>query len=259
MIPAPYETTQKAILVEEVATLCRLLNRPVSSKDLTKRWKELPGNRPLFIQRTGQNLIKAARAVNGDNPVLHKIGVIGNLAFYADEDSPYWRERFFLHEIAVRAKMHVTWGIPHQAAFLLGTEHDDIARNALWGFLVEWSVAKHEAVVPDGLRELVQVAEQYIASRFIPKCPTLVSRAEAAALILSEIERRNPFFEGALNINRHLARLCWPQSTLFKEQGFWPDQVRHYCAALWPSEDDDPLIEKAVWLCGIYGEPGLIP
>ena len=255
----PYSESQKALLVEEVGHLSLELNRPVSSKDLLARWEAHPESRPALLQSPGQLLLKAARPLKGDNPVLSQVGIIGNLAFYAEDDSPHWRERFRLHELRSRALRHVKWNIPTQALFLLGTEHENLARNALAGFVAEWETDKDSETIPETFAPIWEIGISNAVCSFVPRCPILAPREAAATIVLNEVERRQPFFEGGLNINRHLVRLAWPLSTLFQLRGFWPDQVRHYCAFLWPEEDEDPLTEKALWLCGVYGEPCTSP
>lgn len=250
----PYSESQKALLVEEVGQLSLELNRPVSSKDLLARWEAHPESRPALLQSPGQLLLKAARPLKGDNPVLSQVGIIGNLAFYADDDSPHWRERFRLHELRCRALRHVQWNIPTQALFLLSTNHENLALNALAGFLAEWGKDKDSEALPDDFATLWEVAVANVTHPFCGRCPVLVPRKAAARMILDEVERRHPFFEGGLNINRHLARMVWPQSPLFSEEGYWLAQIEHYCTSMWPDDTDDPMIAKAVWLCKVYGD-----
>lgn len=250
----PYSESQKALLVEEVGLLSQELNRPVSSKDLLARWALLPERRPALLQLPGQILLKAARPLSGSNPVLYQVGLIGNLAFYADDDSPHWRERFRLHALHCRALRHVKWNIPMQAQFLLGTEHEPLARNALAGFVAEWEKDKDSEALPNAFATLWETAISNITHSFRRKCPTLAPRREAALMILEEVKRRNPFSEGGFNINRHLARMAWPQSPLFSEEGYWPAQIEHYCASMWPEDADDPLVSKALWNCKVYGD-----
>ena len=250
-----YAESQKSRLVDEVGLLSLELGRPVSSRDLLTRWKELPERRPLLTQCIGQLLIKASRPVKGDNPTLVQLGLIGNLAFYATTESPYWRTAFRHHEIAVRARIHVRWGIPEQAVYLLGTEHNALARNALSGFIAEWEpVAADKSIgLPARIHDLLEIAKRETPCSFTGRCPNLIGRTEAADVLLAEMRARDQLFCETANINRHLSRLAWPMCPLFAEVGFWEFQVRQYCSATWPDANDDTIESKAASLCAIYG------
>ena len=250
-----YAESQKSRLVDEVGLLSLELGRPVSSRDLLTRWKELPERRPLLTQCIGQLLIKASRPVKGDNPTLVQLGLIGNLAFYATTESPYWRTAFRHHEIAVRARIHVRWGIPEQAVYLLGTEHDAIARNALSGFIAEWEpvAAEKSIVLPNRIHDLLEIAHKESPGAFCGNCPNLIGRDEAADVLRAEMRARAPLFCESANINRHLSRLAWPMTTLFTGTGFWEFQVRQYCTATWPDAYDDAITAKSASVCAIYG------
>ena len=249
-----YTISQKALLIAEVELLSRELLRPVSSKDLLQRWKEKPERRPLLAQRVGQLLLKACRPNRRENPILFQVGVIGNLAFYAADQDPEWIKAFQRHEIVLRAQTHARWAVPEHAVFLLGTEHDALAKNALAGFVAEWApVAEDRSVVlPKRIYGLLETARKESPGNFEGKCPELVSRAEAEAILLEEIAARNPFFEGSTSPHRYLSLLRWPMSSLFSQAGYWEEQVRLYCAARWPVEED-PMEAKARWLCDAYG------
>jgi hypothetical protein len=249
-----YSESQKAVLIEEVSLLCRVLGRPVCSKDLLDRWREKPDRRPLLAQAPGQLLIKATRPCKFGHPVLFRVGVIGNLVFYAADQSPRWAEALRRHEIELRAKVHARWGIPEQAVFLLGTEFEASARNALAGFVAEWGpiAADKSIVLPERLHELLETARSENPGEFRGQCPELIGRGEAMGVILDELAVRSPFPSIDINWNRYLAALRWPMSSLFTQAGFWEEQVRLYCAARWPIEED-PMESKARWLCGVYG------
>lgn len=252
-----YAISQKAILVEEVEILSRELLRPVSSKDLLHRWKENPDRRPMLTQRVGQLLLKACRPNRRENPILFQVGVIDNLAFYAADQNPEWRKALRRHEIEERAQTHVRWAIPEHAVFLLDTEHDALAKNALAGFVAEWaSVAENRSIVlPKRMHDLLNTARREATGRFDGTCPELLSREEARSILLEEMAARNPFYEGSTSTHRYLSLLRWPMSSMFGQTGYWELQIRQFCAARWPAEED-PMVAKARWLCGIYGYPG---
>ena len=249
-----YTISQKALLIEEVEILSRELLRPVSSKDLQQRWKEKPERRPLLAQRMGQLLLKACRPNRKENPILFQVGVIGNLAFYAVDQHPAWRRALQRYALVQRAEIHARWAIPEHAVFLLGTEHDSLAKNALTGFVAEWApVAEDKSVVlPKRIHELLETALKESLGRFTGKCPELVSREKAQSILVEEMGARNPFFEGTTSPHRYLSLLRWPMSSLFKETGYWEAQVRQFCAARWPTEEDT-MMARARWLCWVYG------
>ena len=251
-----YEISQKAVLINEVALLSNELSRPVSSKDLIARWGKYPDRRPILSQAIGQLLIKAARPNKGGYPVLYQVGIIGNLAFYAADQSSRWHPAFRQHEIALKARQHARWGIPEQAIFLLGIEDDSLAKNALSGFIAEWApiAADKTLSLPNRIHDLLEAARTENPGNFQGRCPTLISRKDAIALIAAEMEARNPFCSGSANYNRHLANLAWPMTSLFTQNGYWDVQVRDYCASKWPT-DEDFLSSRARWLCGAYGSP----
>ena len=250
-----YEDSQKARLVAEVDALCRQLGRPVSAKDLAARWKAMPECRPILLQGVGQLLLKASRPVKGDNPVLRQVGTIGNLGFYAADDDTAWVEAFRRNEIAVRAARHVKWAIPEHALYLLGTEHDGLSRNALAGFVAEWAGAAADTTIalPTRIHELLDVAKKHAAGEFVGPCPELIGRREASNILVADfasaIGQDNP-----CNLNRHLARLSWPMTTLFSQVGFWEFQVRQYCASKWPDETTDAIFANAAYLLAVYGQ-----
>jgi len=252
-----YEDSQKARLVAEVDALCRQLGRPVSAKDLAARWRSLPDRRPILLQGVGQLLLKASRPVKGDSPILRQVGMIGNLGFYAADEDPAWAESFRRHEIAVRAARHVKWAIPEHALYLLGTEHDALAKNALAGFVAEWSapVADTTIALPPRLHDLLDVAKQHAPGEFCGHCPELVSRGEASDILASQIAR-TAGLDDTGNLNRHLARLSWPMCSLFSGVGFWEFQVRQYCHARWPDDTTDPIQSMAAFRAAAYGNIG---
>jgi len=251
--------SQKTRLVQEVDRLCRLLKRPVSSRDLARVWAAEPDRRPLLLQRPGQILLKAARPCEGA-PGLRKVGIIGNLAFYATDDDPVWDRAFYLHSIHLRMKMHVKWGVPQQAMYLLGTEHESIAQNALSGFMAEWSPVMRDSdaqqiAVKTAFVRLLDVARKQNPSPFMGTCPPLADSVSAEKLIHAACSAYREDEFTRLNVNRHLARLSWPKVKLFQENGFWLNQVIAHCRAQWPFEDHDPIEQRAISICMFYGAP----
>jgi hypothetical protein len=249
--------SQKVRLVEEVARLCNALGRPVSSRDLAKVWASDPERRPLLLQRPGQLLIKATRPCES-SPSIRRVGLIGNLAFYAANSDPKWDRAFHLHSIHLRMKQHVKWGVPQQALYLLGTEHECVARNALSGFMAEWDACMDDAdvlaiAVKTGFVKMLELARNQNPTPFAGKCPPLSIPVAAEKIIRAACAAYREDESIRLNVNRHLARLSWPKVSFFTRGGFWLRQVRAYCHAQWPLGDGDPIEQRALSICMFYG------
>ena len=90
---------ESAEIRADVYRLCKRLGRPVSSKDLLRHYRSRPDSRPLVMQRLGQDAVKLSRRPGRTDMPLARIGVIGNLAFYAPQNSKIWRSAFRAHEI----------------------------------------------------------------------------------------------------------------------------------------------------------------
>jgi|GEM_PF-2315308 len=251
-----YSSTQKALLVEEVAALCKILGRPICSNDLLARWRENPERRPLLTQGVGQLLLKATRPCKQVRPILFQVGLLGKFGFYAPNQHPEWKHAFRQHAVEHWSAIHLKWEIPNQAVSLLGTEHESVGRNALAGFLEEYErVADDSSVLlPEQIHELLATARRQSPGKFNGRCPNLISRKDAQVILTQEMEIRDPFFSGSPSTHRYLAELHWPLTPLFSKSGFWDEQIRLFCAARWPL-DEDPLVAKARWLCGAYGLP----
>jgi len=252
--------SQKFRLLEEVGQLCESLGRPVSSKDLAAFWQREPDRRPLLLQRVGQLLIKASRVWKSPVPRLHRIGVLGNLGFYALDDSRKWHDALRLHKTRLALRRQCRMMMPFHAVYLIDTEHDGLARNAMRGFLLEFAEAAEDDAFRDWLErtrwpDMVRLAQTYAAGSFTGVPPTdFISRGKAAAMLRREYGRRYPFGVAPhLSVGRHLVRLAWPQSGLFKQGGYSRAQVEAYCSARWPLEEDDPNLSRAVFLCMAYG------
>ena len=251
--------SQKSRLVSEVERLCAELKRPVSSRDLAKCWTKEPDRRPLLLQRPGQILIKAARSCE-NSTVIRKVGVIGNLAFYAPNSDPFWDEAFRLHGIRLRMKQHCKWGVPQQAIYLFGTEHDRYAENALAGFVAEWEPLVADSCVlkisiETGFVKMLDLAQKQTPMAFTGVCPKLHGSMRAEKLVRAACAAYRGDDAKHLNVNRHLARLSWPKTSVFQNSGFWLEQVSAYCRAQWPAGDHDPTEQRALFICMFYGLP----
>jgi len=249
--------SEKVRLVAEVERLCAELKRPVSSRDLAKSWAKVPDRRPLLLQRPGQLLIKAARPFEG-SAYLCKIGVVGNLAFYAIDSSPQWSEALRLHSIRLRMKQHCKWGVPQQAAYLFGTKYEAYATNALAGYRAEWDsldASAQRIAIETGFVKMLDIARTQGPAKFSGKCPPLSVAKKAETILRGHCKSQRETDAAHLSANRHLARLSWPKIPLFSKRGFWMDQVTAYSRSRWPGDCDDPIEQRALFICMFYGIP----
>jgi hypothetical protein len=259
------ESTQFTRLLADVVMLCGKLRRPVSSKDLLRYYRRFPESRPLLLQRLGQVLIKLARVRSGSSSArIQKIGIIGNLAFYAPDNSEAMRSSFGLYSTQVALAEQCRFRLPDYAVRLIGTRFEGMARNALAGFVEEWSPAVAQckgcsSVTLDEMPGLLATANNYATSKFIEVLPeNLITRAEAACILREEYQRRSLGTETfSMNVGRHLVHLSWPQSRLFPPLPnlFWADQVKAYCASRWPVTPVEHELGRGLSLVMIYG-PG---
>ena len=212
-MPKP-QTCETHKLISTVAHLCRHLDRPVCSKDLKTYFSEHPDEIPQLKQRLGQLLIKAARPHRRGDNCLKKIGLIGNQAYYA-VGVGNWAMSFATHKLHIRMQEVALWRLPETLTCLLGTKFETAARNALAGFVKEWSPADFPP-----LAEQVEEARALASPKFQLHPPTdLIGRKEARALLLKLLAKHDGKLRARhFNSDRPLAFLCWPQSSVFKEQ-----------------------------------------
>jgi hypothetical protein len=215
-MPEPHASEAKK-LIAVIDLLCHQLERPASSNDLKSYFRSHPLAIPQLQQRPGQLLIKAARPYRrGTNP-LQKIGLIGNQAYYAVGPGS-WHKALEKHGRLQRMQAAAAWRLPEKAAPLLGTKHEQAARNALAGFALEWRKVAHEH---QPLADQILEATAMAASVFQLHAPDdLISRKEAQALLLKLVAK----YDGRLrakhfNLYRPLAFLRWPHSGLFTPSG----------------------------------------
>lgn len=250
-------------IVDDVGYLCNQLQRPVCSKDLAAYYKSNPGERPNMMQAFGQLLLKATYMRKRASPTLQKIGQAGNCSYYALEASPKWHEALRVHALKIRVSAQITLATPTVAQVLFESNYSVFARNAMAGYVREYLPILSDTALAgwrklSSLNKLVRLAEQYASNgwRLLP--PTdLIARENAAALIRREYAKRNPHAEASgHNVNRHLALLHWPQSHLFRanEQLVYSEaQLLAYCAARWPADMEERLVNAALWRCLAYG------
>ncbi|MGC1481388.1 MAG: hypothetical protein WA771_12845 [Chthoniobacterales bacterium] len=257
---------ESAEIRADVYRLCKRLGRPVSSKDLLRHYRSRPDSRPLVMQRLGQVLFKLSRRPGRTDMPLARIGVIGNLAFYAPQNSKIWRSAFRAHEIFYGISEQCLFRMPEHASRLLGTRFDSLAQNALAGFVQEWQEPFERHLPPDptienDFRSLLGMAAKNAVIAFIPVRPrSMVCRAEADAILREEYGIRMPMTSAdAMSTGRHLVHLAWPQSSLFLRADceYWEDQVRTYCASRWPVNNAERNFGKALSLAMRYGAGGM--
>ena len=253
-------------LISQVRMLCDILKRPISSKDLLIWYRKHPEQQPLLMQRIGQQLIKAAHRKGACADTICRIGLHGNLAYYAPETEQQWTEAFLLFIVQERAKSVLRLALPQQASVLIGTEYEKLARNALRGFFQEWSpmlalLAESKWKHCSDFTRLLSIADRLGSKEFVPVSGELCNRSEARLFLLAESnKRRHDFRPDVSNTNRHLVRLKWPQSNYFKKHtGFSKLQISHYCAEKWPVTMEEVEFSGAIFRCLGYGIYGLDP
>ena len=246
----------------DVDKLCHELRRPISSRDLLRYYKRNPEARPFLFQALGQLLFKLGRPKTEHSARIFRIGIIGNLAFYAPSEDEAWKAAFSIYSAQVAIAQQCRFRLPDYASRLIGSRFEPMARNALAGFLEEWCpvVGKCGGLhlpILDDMEELISIARQHAAPRFCRIPPgSLVDRGTAAQILRSEYGRRTPLSNcEAMNVDRHLVHLKWPQSRLFGSSGnmFWSDQVGVYCASRWPVAAAEHELARGLSLVMIYG------
>jgi hypothetical protein len=106
------------------------------------------------------------------------------------------------------------WRLPETLQPFLGTKVEAAARNALAGFVKEWS----HATLP-ALADQIEEARELAASSFRLHLPSdLIGRKEARALLLKLVGKHQGKLRSRhFNPNRPLVLLHWPQSQLFQQ------------------------------------------
>ena len=241
-------------LVSVVEKLCFRLERPVSSKDLLAYFRAHPDERPLLMQRLGQNLFKLGKQRDRR---IHRLGIIGNLAFYAPSISEQWSERFDLHRAVILLKEQSFYRMPEHALPLLTTRFQPLIRNALAGFIAEWFPLWRRLdrqMRSTDFQSLLEIAERNALSSFIPSMPACSPRAAAADLLKEEYVRRTPLADpNCINTGRHLVHLR-PSSLLeVPIESFWLERVKIYCGARWPMSEAETNFCRGLSLAMAYG------
>lgn len=252
--------TEKRRLVESVDFLSRSLGRPVCSKDLIVFWGERPEMRPILLQAVGQTLIKATRKAPDGWGRVRKIGIIGNLAYYAMDAGLAWRRALDGHRARLGLQKAIREEMPVLAQNLLDTPFADVARNALAGWHQEWVLGSQKfpqlaKAFTLRLSPLAGIAEEHMASKHLPvPLGNPITRREAEVLLRSEYSRRLEWVDGErLSPNKHLVRLKHPRSALLPTLGFFEAEVRLYCQARWPIGEDDQTEARSLFAVLSYG------
>jgi len=132
----------------------------------------------------------------------------------------------------------------------------------LAGFLEEWCPIFEKCSglhLPtlDDMDGLLSIAQQYAEPPFHRNLPTsLVEREAAATILRAEYGSRTPLSNSeAMNVDRHLVHLSWPQSRLFcsDTKAFWSDQISVYCASRWPVTAEEHKLARGLSLVMVYG------
>ena len=247
--------SEKLKLIGIVEHLVQKLGRPICSNDVRAFCREHPDAAPLYLQRMGQCLIKAARPMPEPIPYLKKVGVIGNRAYYALKSKPDLIESLQFHKDHLRAVMGASWQIPEHARNLLGTEWDFIGNQACAGFQSEF---RRLARLVPVLSAQMERARLITCVKFtLSTNVELISRHEARNLITTKaISALGRERAAAINFSSALCEWKWPQSHLFpplQNQAYSPTQITLLCHCKWPSSDV-PWAESLLQ-CSRYNVP----
>jgi hypothetical protein len=257
-----YPHAQVRLLVRAVRRLTEQLKRPVCTKDLKAHWNQHPGDRPELLQRTGQTLIKAARPVSQDR--LYRIGLIGNLAYYAADNDPFWKRRLAAHEADLAIENTIKDPFPNHMSALRGGPHEALALNAVAGWAVEMErYLKHasETFSAGVIQNVLNFGLPNELPAWAGISPSdLIGKEAAIQLLTGELSRRAPFkLELRQNWYRYLSPWRWPQSILFQRPDGAPvysrRQLTLLAMSLWPEAGEDGELARAELLALRYGLP----
>lgn len=216
--------------------------------------------RPILLQAVGQTLIKATRKAPDGWGRVRKIGIIGNLAYYAMDAGLAWRRALDVHRARLGLQKAIREEMPVLAQNLLDTPFADVARNALAGWHQEWVTGIRQfpqlaKAFTLRLSPLAGIAEENMASKYIPvPLGNPLTRQEAESLLRAEYSQRQEWANGErLSPNKHLVRLKHPRSALLPTLGFFEAEVRLYCQARWPIGEDDQTEAKSLLAVLAYG------
>ncbi|MFZ5807634.1 MAG: hypothetical protein ACOY3I_10575 [Verrucomicrobiota bacterium] len=214
---------------------------------------------PLLRQRLGQQLIKAAYPRLQPVSFLYQVGIIGNLAFYATTPEKKWDkklEQYFL-ELEIQKELHLHT-VDH-AIGLFGTAYEKMARNALAGFVKQWSFVSKLKQTEEiaKLKRMLKEAKLHVAKTFKLQAPQkLISRQDAERFLRREAEKRLGKFRAShINYSRYLAPWSWPQVNLFQKSSellYSPQQLQWIAQKTWPTIDD-PFLPESLLVCSRYG------
>ena len=259
--------TQKLRLLEAARDLCHKLDRPVCSKDLLTYFREKPDAQPLFLQPLGQVLSKVSRPLPSPAPFLRRVGIVGNMSFYAPDLEPVWTGKLEAYSLRCTLQTLINERMPERALSLIDTRFAAVACNALAGFVKQWQPTLDTEVAREWeqrseLLAAVDLAQTYATRAFRVRAPEdFVRRPDAATLLRKDYRMRMPGVDAdRQNVNRHLVRLQWPQSHFFagEYRGLFSRlQLRCYAAARWPLSIEGADIAQALVFCLGYGTHGL--
>ncbi len=252
-------SAEKWKLATEVRDLAIRLDRPVCSADLRAHFREYPDRYPLFMQRLGQVMIKAARRTKIQ--AIWPVGKIHSAVFYAPDLAPEWGEKLESYRLKNEVVARLTEDFPGFVSPLLGGEHDKFARNSFAGYVAEWSPVAESPLLQSWLplkhfKQLIETAKKSSADSFVAISPIdLVDRIAAGNILRREYRRRiDPVSK--LSLHRHLARLSWPQCSLMPSCGtqkFSRAQVFAYAVAAWANDVAEWDLNQAMVRALRYG------
>jgi len=255
---------EKIRLIQAVKTLNEELNRPISSQDLREYFLLHPEEQPLLRQCLGQQLLKASRSWKTNVPSVFQVGIIGKYAYYASTDAVEWKKKFDDHVLNLSIQNELKLNMAEKAISLIDSPYEKFARNALAGFISEWTPAlKNNSIEEiDDLAEAIDEAKKYASKKFIRWMPKkLISRRQAFRFLQNEATRRFGKFRAAhINYDRYLASWSWPQVNLFPKSSkllYVPEQLLWIAQKVWPLSEDNPFLAEALLTCSRYGVLGL--
>lgn len=251
---------QKTKLIDAVKELSNELGRPVCSRDLKEYFFDHPEEQPLLRQCLGQQLLKATRTWKTGVSAIRQIGIIGKYNYYASTDASAWKEKFNHYALKLSIQEELKLGMGEKAISLIDSPYEGFARNALAGFISEWTPAlKNESIAEtDFFAEAMNEAQKYASKKFVRRGPkNLISRKQALRFLQTEACRRlGKYRSRHINYDRYLAPWHWPQNRVFQKTSkllYAPEQLALLAQKTWPTFEDDPYLAEAVLVCSRYG------
>lgn len=235
---ARHQRGQALRLVKAVRHLSWLLERPICNRDLETYFKEHPEARPELKKRLGQLLIAISLPSKIHVARIQSIGVLAARAYYSPDSDPKWAQAFALMRREHRRRTE-RWDLIYEGALYLCSipHHAAFAKNALAGWWQEYG-------------EIIDCPEAYPidekAGPHVYQEPTdWVSRQQAMDYLQAQSLQRR---ESPISHKRILSNWSFCRRDRYS--------MRRLLALVrykWPLQEDDPILEKALFHCLRYG------